>query len=106
MFKNLAKSGTDAYSNYLRVDEDFKELLERIEHPAPGIEKQLTFWRRPIEPGLRLAITLRFLATGDSYKYLIAGLRGEASVVAVFIADGLQLCQTARALMPYRAALV
>lgn len=46
------------------MDENiFKGLLERI---RARIEKQHTFWRKPLEPGLRLSITLRYLVTGHS----------------------------------------
>ena len=56
------------YKNFLRMDETiFQELVERV---RPIIQKQSTNWREPINVGLRLAITLRFLATGDSYRTL------------------------------------
>ncbi|XP_066952525.1 uncharacterized protein [Macrobrachium rosenbergii] len=45
----------------------FSEIVERV---TPYIEKKVTFWRKSIEPGLRVAITLCFLAVGDSYKSL------------------------------------
>ena len=43
----------------------FRELLHRIE---PRITKQTINMRIPLEPGVKLAITLRYLATGSSYK--------------------------------------
>lgn len=69
----LRVSDPDTYRNYLRVDHDmFTEILERIK---PHIEKQNTNWKKALEPGLRLAITLRFLASGDSYKSLALNFR-------------------------------
>ena len=37
-----------------------RELLDRIE---PRITKRTTYMRTPLEPGVKLAITLRYLAT-------------------------------------------
>lgn len=63
----------DTYRYYLRVDHDlFTEILQRI---TPHIEKQNTNWKKALEPGLRLAITLRFLATGEAYKSLAMNFR-------------------------------
>lgn len=45
---------------------DFEFLLAKIE---PMIKKQ-TRLRIPIPPKIRLAITLRYLATGESYRSL------------------------------------
>ena len=68
LIPTLARTAPLQYKNTLRIDEGlFEEILERIQ---PYIQKETTRWRLPIEPGLRLAITLRFLATGDSYVSL------------------------------------
>ena len=47
--------------------EDFEYLLHKIE---PIISKKDTKWRKAIPAKERLALTLRFLASGDSYKSL------------------------------------
>lgn len=61
------------YKNFLRMDESsFNELLELV---TPLIQKQDTNMRVAISPSERLAVTLRFLATGDSYKSLAAVFR-------------------------------
>ena len=42
----------------------FQEILTKV---GPRIEKFVTWYRKAINPGCRLAITLRFLATGKRY---------------------------------------
>lgn len=56
------------YGKFLRMDENtFEELLALV---SPLIVKQDTPFRASISPSERLSVTLRFLATGDSYKSL------------------------------------
>ena len=45
----------------------FQELLMRL---TPKLTKAYTNWRKALEPGLKLAVTLRFLAIGSSYRDL------------------------------------
>ncbi|XP_041367099.1 uncharacterized protein LOC121381808 [Gigantopelta aegis] len=66
--QELAQEDHTGFQNFLRVDSAlFQEILDRV---GPKIERQATFMREPLEPALRLAITLRYLATGNSYKTL------------------------------------
>ena len=66
----LMEDGTH-YKNFVRMLQAmFQELLAKV---VPRITKQDTFWRKALEPGLRIAITLRYLATGNSYKSLMYG---------------------------------
>ena len=68
LMKELAAEDPVLYRNFTRLDEElFNEIAERI---RPHIEKTRTFMREALDVGLRVAITLRFLATGDSYKSL------------------------------------
>ena len=51
-----------SFINFMRVTPAlFDNLLDRI---TPTIQKEYTNFREPISPGMRLAITLRYLATG------------------------------------------
>jgi hypothetical protein len=50
----------------------WNELYEKV---APRITHRVTPMRQPISAGHRLAITLRFLATGDSYQSQMFGFR-------------------------------
>lgn len=47
--------------------EFYNELLQMVE---PLIEKQTTNMRQPISPTERLSITLRYLATGNTFEEL------------------------------------
>ncbi|XP_066964229.1 uncharacterized protein [Macrobrachium rosenbergii] len=68
LVEELSTEAPDLYKNFIRIDRGlFNEIGERV---TPYIEKKLTYWRKSIKPGLRVAITLRFLAMGDSYKSL------------------------------------
>jgi hypothetical protein len=56
------------FRNYSRFPIDqYDELLQRL---TPRLEKRETKMRKPLEPELKLACTLRHLATGDSYASL------------------------------------
>ena len=53
---------TSSYKHFMRMDAStFEELLSSI---APRITYQDTVMRQAISPAERLAVTLRFLATG------------------------------------------
>ncbi|XP_045121906.1 protein ALP1-like [Portunus trituberculatus] len=54
-----------SFTNFMRMAPAmFDELLERL---VPRISKQHTFYREPLPPGLKLALTLRHLASGNKY---------------------------------------
>lgn len=59
--------------NFFRVSEtDFEELISLI---RPDIMKDSTWRNDVISPEMRLGVTLRFLATGDSYTSLMYHMR-------------------------------
>ena len=60
----------------------FYEMVERV---GPLIHKKDTSWRKALDPGLKLAITLRYLATGDSYKSLQYGFRVAVNTICNLI---------------------
>ena len=69
----LSLEDPPSFRNYSRVDVDmFAELLERLE---PRLRRRNQNWRKPISPGERLAVTLSYLATGDSYHSLAYNFR-------------------------------
>ena len=62
----------------------FQELLHVL---GEIITKKRTWSRQTIDPGLRLAITLRYLATGDSYRTLMYGFRFAHNTISGIIRD-------------------
>lgn len=74
VYHNLIKElevDDGSFRNYVRLTKDqFDEVVERV---TPFIERTCTNFRTAISPGERVAVTLRFLATGayinTSYIY-------------------------------------
>lgn len=68
LMNKLRLRDVKAFKNFTRMQPDFFfHLLERL---TPLIEKQDTTFREAISAGERLAVTLRFFATGESYMSL------------------------------------
>ena len=74
-----------AFKDFLRVDQElFLELLRRV---GPRLEKRDSFMKKALKPGLRLAITLRYLATGDSYMSLQYGFRVANTTISLIVPE-------------------
>lgn len=68
LLRELETESPHLYKNFLRMNiADFNNLLQLV---SPLIEKQNTSMREAISAGERLAVTLRYLATGDSFMSL------------------------------------
>lgn len=68
LLSDLVAEPTGEFNNFVRMSSsDFEYILQKI---SPIIAKKDTYWREAIPPKIRLALTLRFLATGDSYRSL------------------------------------
>ena len=52
---------------------------------GPSIQKQRTAMREPISPEEKLAVTLRFLATGETYESLMYQFRIHKSTISRFV---------------------
>jgi hypothetical protein len=66
--KELASGDRDSYKNHLRMSvEKFEELLVMV---GPKIQKESTWFREAISARMKLEITLRYLASGDSLSSL------------------------------------
>ena len=85
LLQELHREDERGYRNFLRVPPRlFMELVERV---GPHIKRKDTAFRKCIDPGLRIAITLRYLATGDSYKSLQYGFRVAYNTISKIIPD-------------------
>ncbi|XP_046548032.1 protein ANTAGONIST OF LIKE HETEROCHROMATIN PROTEIN 1-like [Haliotis rubra] len=68
LLRELEQEDPRSLKNFLRMDKaNFDILLEKI---SPYIEKKCTPMRNSIPVGEKLALTLRYLASGDSYSSL------------------------------------
>jgi hypothetical protein len=66
--KELASGDSDSYKNHLRMSvEKFEELLGMV---GPKIQKESTWFGDAISVRMKLEITLRHLAGGDSLSSL------------------------------------
>ncbi|XP_068203583.1 uncharacterized protein [Palaemon carinicauda] len=73
------------YKNYLRITPDlFQAMVDKL---TPHLQKQSTFMRESLQIGFKLAVTLRFLATGNSYQSLQYSFRVDASTICKFIPE-------------------
>ena len=88
LMAELRMEDVRSFLNLLRMQpEMFDELLNRV---AQRIQKNDTLWRKSLELGLKLAITLRHLAAGDNYPTLHFGFRVSRNTISTFIPE---LCQ-------------
>ena len=76
----LRKNGVVAFNLFLFP----KELLEKV---TPYIRKKTTHLRLPISPEEKVALTLRFLATGESYQSLMYQHRVCDKTISKFIPE-------------------
>ncbi|XP_055522961.1 uncharacterized protein LOC129717141 [Wyeomyia smithii] len=68
LLSELLTESPRLYKNFIRMSKkDFDYVLKLV---GPLISKQGTYMRNSIPAGERLALTLRFLATGDSFMSL------------------------------------
>ncbi|XP_071509325.1 uncharacterized protein [Diadema antillarum] len=84
----LEEGDLTTYKKLLRMDPDlFRELVARL---TPRLMKQDTNMRKALPVGLKVALTLRFLASGDTYVSLAACFRVGTSTIGPMISD---VCQ-------------
>ena len=68
LLRELRMEDNSSFFNYTRMEPImFDEILKRV---SPRIQKSNTHFRKALEPGLKLAITIRHLASGDRYLSL------------------------------------
>ena len=83
LIAHLREKDPDHYFNYMRMTPQlFDEILERI---LPAIQKKATNCREPLEAGLKLAVTIRHLATGCLYPELAFNFRVSRFTISKFV---------------------
>lgn len=83
LVKFAFQSDPEQYRQFLRVSEStFQNLLRLVK---PKIEKANTKFRNAISATDKLIVTLRFLATGESYRSLMYNFRISESTISLFI---------------------
>ncbi len=84
----LANEDVQSYKNFVRMEPRmFREILDRV---GPRVQKLNTNFRDALPAGLKLAITLRHMASGDSYKTLMYSFRVAHNTISKFVPE---VCQ-------------
>lgn len=84
---NLKIDPLSGFRNFTRISSaDFEFFVNTI---GPKIKKIDTNFRRSVEVEIRLAITLRFLATGDSYVSLSYLFKVSKQLISRIVPEGL-----------------
>jgi hypothetical protein len=85
LMAELMRESRQDFRSYLRMEPLlFLEIVERL---TPRLTKATTNWRRPLEPGLKVAVTLRFFATGNSFHSLAFEFRVAHNTISLFVRD-------------------
>lgn len=85
LLQELAEEDPPSFKGYTRIHVDvFNDLLEKV---GPKLQKKTTNFKEPICPGLRLSITLRYLATGESYRSLCYSFRVPHNTISGIISE-------------------
>ena len=78
--QELERESQGDFTNYMRMEPCmFHELLLRV---TPRLTKRDTNYRRALELGLKLAITLRYMATGNSYHSMSYSFRATQNTIS------------------------
>ena len=85
LIQELGIEDTCGYREMMRMNkEQFKEILQLIE---PHISKQTNNFGKPISPAERLALTIRYLATGDTFRSLHFQFRISRAAISYIIKE-------------------
>ena len=88
LVRELALGDREMYFRYMRMTPNrFEHLLRLV---APAITKMVTNYREPIPPDVRLALTLRHLATGESHISLSLQFRVGRQTISNIIPETCQ----------------
>jgi len=74
-----------AFHNFMRMPPAmYDEIVERL---TPLLLKQTTNWRAPLDPGLKVALTLRHLASGSKYCDMQYAWRVPHNTISVVVRE-------------------
>lgn len=83
LMKKLREEDPATLRQWIRLDwEQFEELLAQV---TPLIEKQDTNMRQAVTPAERLTLTLRYLASGESYRSLSCQFRISHTLISSIV---------------------
>ena len=83
LMQELRNEDVISFKRYMRITPDmFDEILQRV---APRIQKQDTRFRSALPAGLKLAITIRYMACGDTYTSLAYDFRTASETICHLI---------------------
>ena len=78
-----------AFQNFMRMPPAmFDEVVQRL---TPALTKKTTNWRAPLDPGLKVALTLRHLASGAKYRDMQYGWRVPHNTISLVVRE---VCET------------
>lgn len=90
LLKELADEDPPSYKNWLRMDQGtFNSLVCLLE---PSIRRQDTVMRDAVPVGERLAITLRYLATGHTFTSLEYAFRVSRHSISRIVVETCKAC--------------
>ena len=88
LLAELKNEDHHSFQNFMRMSPAmFDELVQRL---TPWITKQNTNFRHSLEPGLKVAITLRHLASGTKYHDMQYGWRVPHNTISIIVRE---VCQ-------------
>ena len=92
LLKDLSNTDIPGFINLMRMTPEFFEMIKaRVE---PCLAKQATNYRAPLSVGMKLAITLKHLATGESYTSLSYQFMVERSSISTLISELCRVIQS------------
>ena len=81
----LRNEDKKTFENFMRMPtEMYDGLVTRL---SPHITRQTTTFRRPIPPGMKVAITLRHLASGTKYRSMRFGWRVPHNTISKIVKE-------------------
>ena len=84
LIKHLREGDIKSFKYFVRMDIDnFNQMVEDLTRRLQKTTNCLNY----LSPGLKLAITLRYLATTDSYKLLVYGSRVAPNTIIIVVPE-------------------